>query len=384
METYSMKNTHISNKRGSIFKNGIIQKFYYACFFLLLTVFHVQPATADPPQIGSIADQTTLEDIATSIISFTATDLETAASNLILTMTSSDQTLVPDEYLLYESNSGQYSIVATPAFNQYGTATISVTITDAGGLTACTSFNITVTEVDDSQYMWTNNQAADVVLGQSDFISNSSGTSDSLFSSPKMAAVDPVTGKVFICDHDNNRVLRFSSTNASINGSSAEAVLGQADFISGLDNRGGSVAANTLNGPFHIFVDSFGRLWVVDRSNHRVLRFDNASSKATGSDADGVLGQVDFTSSSSGTTQNTFYLPIGLWVDPAGRLWVGDNGNDRVLRFDNAAMKSNGANADGVLCQPDFVSNTSAVTQSAINSVYDVSGDNKGHLSFLS
>jgi VCBS repeat len=78
----------------------------------------------DAPIIGSIADQTTLEDIATGIISFTATDLETAESSLILTMTSFDQTLVPDEYLLYESNAGQYSIVATPAFNQVGTVEI--------------------------------------------------------------------------------------------------------------------------------------------------------------------------------------------------------------------------------------------------------------------
>ena len=70
----------------------------------------------------------------------------------------------------------------------------------ADGLTACTSFNITVTEVYDSQYMWTNNQAADVVLGQSDFISS------------RCVAVDPTTGKVFVSETLNHRILRFSST----------------------------------------------------------------------------------------------------------------------------------------------------------------------------
>jgi hypothetical protein len=127
-----------------------------------------------PPVIGSISDQTTLEDISTSIISFTAIDAETAASNLILTMTSSNQTLVPDEYLIYLSNAGEYSIVATPSLNQYGTTTISVTITDDDGLSVGTSFNLTVTDVDDSQYTWENFQAADVVLGQPDFTSNAS------------------------------------------------------------------------------------------------------------------------------------------------------------------------------------------------------------------
>ena len=75
-----MKNNHISKQKESIFKNGIIQKCYYFIFFLFFTFFQVQPAAADPPQIGSIADQTTLEDRSTSIISFTATDAETAAS----------------------------------------------------------------------------------------------------------------------------------------------------------------------------------------------------------------------------------------------------------------------------------------------------------------
>ncbi|KPA17826.1 hypothetical protein MHK_001956, partial [Candidatus Magnetomorum sp. HK-1] len=67
----------------------------------------------DAPDIGSIADQTTLEDIATSIISFTVTDDSTPACSMTLTMTSSDQSLVPDDYLLSLCSGDQYSIVAT-------------------------------------------------------------------------------------------------------------------------------------------------------------------------------------------------------------------------------------------------------------------------------
>ncbi|ETR67438.1 MAG: hypothetical protein OMM_11600, partial [Candidatus Magnetoglobus multicellularis str. Araruama] len=258
----------------------------------------------DPPQMGTIADQTTLEDIATSVISFTVADNETAACSMTLSMTSSDQALVPDEYLLSICNGNEYSIVATPAMDQYGTATISVTITDAGGLAANTSFSLTITDVDDSQYIWADNQAADVVLGQLDFTSNTSGTTDSTFNNPSSVAVDPTSGKVFISDRTNNRILRFSSMNATITGSSAEAVLGQADFTSGLANRGGSVAANSLSHNDGLYVDSFGCLWLADRYNNRVLRFDNASNKANGADADGVLGQPNFTTSTAGITQN--------------------------------------------------------------------------------
>ncbi|KPA18019.1 Pentaxin, partial [Candidatus Magnetomorum sp. HK-1] len=332
------------------------------------------------PVISAIPDQTTLEDIATGIISFTATDLETASSSLILTMTSSNQTLVPDEYLLYESNSGQYSIVATPALNQFGSTTISVTITDGHGLASSISFNLTVTDVDDSSYVWINNQAADVVLGQSVFNTDSSGTSSSQMNYPVGVCVDKNTGKLFVSDRANNRVLRFSSVNVAINGSVAEAVFGQADFSGVLANRGGSVAANTLSTPNNLIVDYFGRLWVVDMNNHRVLRFDKASSIESGANADVVLGQNNFTSNTSNTTQNTFYTPTDLWIDPAGSLWVCEQNNNRILRFDNAALKTNGANADGVLGQTNFTTNSVGTTQSTINQPHGIFGNNDDHL----
>ncbi len=47
----------------------------------------------------------------------------------------------------------------------------------------------------------------------------------------------------------------------------------------------------------------------------------------------------------------------------SGRLWVADFFNYRLLRFDNAAGKINGGNADGVLGQPDFNNVTRACTQ---------------------
>ncbi|KPA11518.1 hypothetical protein MHK_008275, partial [Candidatus Magnetomorum sp. HK-1] len=135
------------------------------------------------------------------------------------------------------------AIVATPALNQYGTAIISVTITDGGGLAVSTSFNLTVTDVDDSVYMWTNFQAAESVLGQTNFSSNATGTTDSLMDHPAHVAVDPTSGKVFVSDLTNRRILRFSAAASLANGSAAEAVFGQANFVSGQANRGGSVAA---------------------------------------------------------------------------------------------------------------------------------------------
>ena len=209
-------------------------------------------------------------------------------------------------------------------------------------------------------------QPAMLVLGQPNFTSNAPATTPSGMRAPFSVAVDPTTGKVFVADQENQRVLRFGSVTALSNGAAAEAVLGQADFTSGEHNRGGTVAANSMVYPTGLSVDSEGRLWVTDMGNSRVLRFDDAATKANGVDADGVLGQPNFTSIVFTTTQNGMEWPVNVFADDGGRLWVADSDHNRVLRFDNAASKANGANADGVLGQPDFTSQTRSTTQNGM------------------
>jgi DNA-binding beta-propeller fold protein YncE len=199
---------------------------------------------------------------------------------------------------------------------------------------------------------------ATLVLGQPDFNSYAHAITHTGMYKPSGVGVDPTTGKVFVADSDNNRVLRFASVAALSNGAAAEVVLGQADFTHRDPNRGGNVAANTMDGPNGVSVDSAGWLWVADYFNNRVLRFNSASVKGNGADADGVLGQADFTHGDpnrGGTVAaNTMNLPSGVSVDSAGRMWVADGWNHRVLRFDAATAKPNGATADGVLGQADF------------------------------
>jgi sugar lactone lactonase YvrE len=222
----------------------------------------------------------------------------------------------------------------------------------------------------------TNGQPASLVLGQSDFVNSISAATQSGMNQPQGVAVDPTTGKVFVVDALNHRVLRFGSTAALSNGASAEGVLGQLTFTS-------SVSATTQSGlsaPAGLAMDSAGRLWVADTQNNRVLRFDSAAAKANGANADGVLGQIDFTSSVTATTQSGLRSPTAVAADSSGRLWVADSGNNRVLRFDSAAAKANGANADGVLGQLDFTSGDGNVTQSKADGPSGVTVDSAGRL----
>ena len=227
-----------------------------------------------------------------------------------------------------------------------------------------------------------NGQAATLVLGYSDFVTgNTQPTSQATFYAPAGVATDPVTHKVFVADYYNNRVLRFASLYSLANGGAAEAVLGQPNFtVSNPHTTRNGMGSAISPGPSSVFVDAGGRLWVADWGNDRVLRFDNAASKANGANADGVLGQPGFTSRTLVTTQNGMWYPASVFVDSAGRLWVTDEVNCRVLRFDNAAAKADGANADAVLGQPNFTSKNCTTTQNTMNWPVGLVVDSAGRL----
>jgi sugar lactone lactonase YvrE len=243
-------------------------------------------------------------------------------------------------------------------------------------------FLLTVTSLSVfAQVPLADNMPASGVLGTTDFITNTNYASPSTttLSEPAGVAVDPTTGKLFVADRDNRRVLRWSSADKMVNGSAAEAVLGQPDFVTRTRNTGGLSAATT-NDPVGVFVDANGRLWVADMTNNRVLRFDNASTIASASPANGVLGQPDFVTNTAGVTANKMTTPTGVFVDGNGTLWVADRANNRVLRFANAATIANGTAADGVLGQADFVSATTGLTASTMNAPWGVNVDVAGRL----
>jgi DNA-binding beta-propeller fold protein YncE len=222
-----------------------------------------------------------------------------------------------------------------------------------------------------------NGQNANVVLGQPDFTTGTSATTSSGMNNPRGVAVDPTTGKVFVADASNNRVLRFSSVAAAISGSAAEAVLGQPNFTS----SGSATTQSGMYYPTGVAVEASGNLYVAEQYNNRVLKFANAASLTNGANATSVLGEPDFTTNSGGiTTQNGMNYPAGVAIDASGNLYVADPNNNRVLKFANAASAANGSNATSVLGQPNFTSNAAATTQIGMSTPEGVAVDASGNL----
>src|SRR5205814_2068194 len=101
------------------------------------------PGANTAPTIASIADLSTSQNTATTPIPFTIGDAQTAAGSLVLSRTSSNPTLVPVANIVFGGSGANRTVTATPALNQTGTSTITVTVSD-GSLTASKSFVLTV------------------------------------------------------------------------------------------------------------------------------------------------------------------------------------------------------------------------------------------------
>lgn len=228
----------------------------------------------------------------------------------------------------------------------------------------------------DAGEAWRIDPSARLVLGQSDFTSNAEGSGVSGMHRPADVAVDPTTGKVFVVDYANHRVLRFAAIADLENGGSPEVVLGQPDLDTNTPGR----TARKFSNPRQATVDHEGRLWVADTFNGRVLRFDSASEKVSGAAADGVLGQVDFVTEDSPSSRSVMTSPFGVTVGADGTLFVSEALAHRVLAFQNAASLANGANASFVLGQPDFTDVTNRTTRDGMNGPRGIAVDADGNL----
>ena len=108
-----------------------------------VTVTIAVSSVNDRPTISDIADRSIDANTNSGALAFTIGDVD-GLTGVTVSGDSSNTTLVPAANIVFGGSAANRTVTVSPAANQSGTATITVTITDAGGLTASDTFVLTV------------------------------------------------------------------------------------------------------------------------------------------------------------------------------------------------------------------------------------------------
>jgi streptogramin lyase len=120
-------------------------------------------------------------------------------------------------------------------------------------------------------------------------------------------------GQIYVADSNNDRIVRvndMSGTGWITLGAPARFGQFNKPFIS-------------FNKPVGIFVDGAGRIYVADAGNGRIVRMDD------------MVGTGWTTLGTAGTGVNEFNNPDGVFVEEVGRIYVADLGNSRIVRMND-------------------------------------------------
>ena len=106
-------------------------------------------AVNDAPTIVGPGDQTVNEDTTTGPLAITIGDVESASGSLLVSATSSDQSLIPNANLILGGSGANRTLTFMPAADAFGgPVTIQLAVSD-GTTTTFTTFQVTVNSVND-------------------------------------------------------------------------------------------------------------------------------------------------------------------------------------------------------------------------------------------
>ena len=105
------------------------------------------PAVNLPPSISVIDDATVQANSTPLAIGFTVADDSTDGGTLRVTVSSDTLRVINADGIVVTINGGDRTLTLSPPANTVGTSAVTVTVTDAGGLSTATGFLLTVTPI---------------------------------------------------------------------------------------------------------------------------------------------------------------------------------------------------------------------------------------------
>jgi hypothetical protein len=202
-------------------------------------------------------------------------------------------------------------------------------------------------------------------------------------SGPRGLSVDAY-GNVFVTDYTNNRVRVIYASGTTVanlielenTGVTAPAVgymyilagSGSATFSDGV-----LAASAGVNEPSGVGTDIYGNLYLTEFGGNRI-REVSATTGIISTIAGSTLGTAGYSGDGGAATSALLSTPRGVWVDPAGNVYIADTGNNVVRRVDSTGMITTiagGGTATG---------DAGAATASLVSSPFSVSFDPSGNL----
>ncbi len=143
------------------------------------------------------------------------------------------------------------------------------------------------------------------------------------FNQPVGLTLD-AAGNVYVADRQNATIRMVTPAGA------VTTVAGLAGNIGTADGTG---SAARFFAPEGVAVDAAGNVYVADTDNHAIRKITPAGVVTTLAGLAGTFGSANGTGGAA-----RFRSPVGIAVDAAGNLYVGDNGNESIRKITPAGV----------------------------------------------
>jgi uncharacterized protein (TIGR03437 family) len=150
---------------------------------------------------------------------------------------------------------------------------------------------------------------------------------------PWAAALDG-QGNLYVADGYNNVVVRITS------GGTLTLVAGNGN--GGFSGDGGPATSASLNQPVGVALDSAGNLYIGDRGNHRIRKVSGGTITTVAGN-----GFADFSGDGGPAANASLYYPSGVALDTAGNLYIADEFNDRIRKVSGGVIETVAGNGYG-------------------------------------